>query len=196
MTGQQLFDALLGQTLEERRRDIAVVDETGKHFEIVSLDAHDIPNETLLIVKGEQSGPIPAEPDGAWVICTNDYPYEVCLHDEATARARADTLQQEMDAKPQSQGQRQIYVHKHKCAITKAPPAPADTTATYEVIVGNIGTVHSGNDQGVARTHYDEYVRQSLSGVGRAGNENVVMMVDGEPAEEFNPPADPEHGSV
>lgn len=55
----------------------------------------------------------------------------------------------------------------------------------YEVIVGNIGTVHVGNDRAEASRHFREYVEQSMSGVGRAGCESVTMMKDGEPVAEF-----------
>jgi hypothetical protein len=50
----------------------------------------------------------------------------------------------------------------------------------YEVIVGNIGTVHSGSNKKEALKHWKTYVAQSKSGVGRAGNESVTLMIDGE----------------
>lgn len=50
----------------------------------------------------------------------------------------------------------------------------------YEVVVENIGTVYSGNNPVEARTNYGVYKRQSESGVGRAGNEAVVLFCDGE----------------
>lgn len=51
----------------------------------------------------------------------------------------------------------------------------------YEVIVGNIGTVHSGSNKSEALKHWREYVRQSKTGTGRAGHEPVTLMIDGEP---------------
>lgn len=55
----------------------------------------------------------------------------------------------------------------------------------YEVIVGNIGIVYSGKDFKLACQHYDEYVAQSKSAIGRAGKENVTLMNDGEWEKEF-----------
>lgn len=46
----------------------------------------------------------------------------------------------------------------------------------YEVIVGNVGTVYSGTNGFEARKVYGQYKKQSLSGVGRAGGESVVLM--------------------
>ena len=50
----------------------------------------------------------------------------------------------------------------------------------YEVIVGNIGTVYTGNDENEAFRAYNEYVSQSLQGCGRASYEPVVLMQDNE----------------
>lgn len=50
----------------------------------------------------------------------------------------------------------------------------------YEVIVGNIGTVYSGNDKAEADRAYAHYVEQSNSRLGRAGGEHVTMMVGNE----------------
>ena len=54
----------------------------------------------------------------------------------------------------------------------------------YEVIVGNIGTVYSGNSKSEAVNTYNGYVDQSVGGRGRAGGEDVTMMADGEPYRE------------
>lgn len=54
----------------------------------------------------------------------------------------------------------------------------------YEVIVGNIGTVYSGNIIAEATRKYTTYVQQSRSGRGRAGGESVILMKDGEPIKE------------
>jgi hypothetical protein len=48
----------------------------------------------------------------------------------------------------------------------------------YEVVVGNIGTVYSGNNGSEADSIYDTYVKQSLSKSGRAGNETVTMFFE------------------
>ena len=47
---------------------------------------------------------------------------------------------------------------------------------TYWVIVGNVGTVHSGSDEAEARVIYEEYVCMSRSGFGRAGDASVVLL--------------------
>ena len=56
---------------------------------------------------------------------------------------------------------------------------------TYEVIVGNIGTVHRGSNRAEAMKHFAEYVGQSESDCGRAAGESVTLWTDGEPSEEF-----------
>ena len=60
--------------------------------------------------------------------------------------------------------------------------------SNYQVIVGNIGTVHEGNNPATARGVYDEYKQQSQSGYGRAAGEPVTMFKDGEPHVEYSPP--------
>ena len=57
----------------------------------------------------------------------------------------------------------------------------------YEVIVGNVGSVYSGKDKAEAERVYAEYVEQSNSLLGRAGGEEVTMMVDGELEKEHVP---------
>jgi hypothetical protein len=54
----------------------------------------------------------------------------------------------------------------------------------YEVIVGNIGSVYSGNSLKEANRKFSTYVRQSRQGTGRAAGEDVTMMRDGEPFKE------------
>jgi len=56
---------------------------------------------------------------------------------------------------------------------------------TYDVLVGNVGRVHSGKSRKKALEHFKEYRKQSRSGYGRAGGEDVVLLVDGEPSVEF-----------
>ncbi len=50
----------------------------------------------------------------------------------------------------------------------------------HEIIVGNIGTVYSGRDRNEAAKRYSIYVSMSQSGYGRAANETVTWMRDGE----------------
>lgn len=59
--------------------------------------------------------------------------------------------------------------------------AKARTTrkrSSYEVIVGNIGTVYTGASKLEARKAYLSYVKDSLAGFGRAGGEGVVLLRD------------------
>lgn len=56
--------------------------------------------------------------------------------------------------------------------------------STFEVVVGNIGTVHTGADQTAASTMYDSYVELSKTGYGRTAGESVYLMQDGEPIQE------------
>lgn len=60
----------------------------------------------------------------------------------------------------------------------------------YEVICGNIGTVYSGTDFDKADDTYREYVNQSMAGYGRAAEESVSLMENGEPIKEHFGPAD------
>jgi hypothetical protein len=48
--------------------------------------------------------------------------------------------------------------------------------STYEVVVGNIGTVHRGTNLRDARFHARSYVDQSKSGRGRAAEESVTVL--------------------
>lgn len=52
----------------------------------------------------------------------------------------------------------------------------------YQVIVGNIGTVYSGNTEQTACDIFDEYVKMSQAPYGRASGESVTLMMDGEVA--------------
>jgi len=58
-------------------------------------------------------------------------------------------------------------------------------TEAYEVIVGNIGTVYSGDDMAEAKSTYESYVADSKADYGRAGGEDVTLMVDGEPDSDY-----------
>ncbi len=56
---------------------------------------------------------------------------------------------------------------------------------TYDVIVGNIGTVYSGTNHRDARLHARTYIDQSKSERGRAGGESVTIFKNGEITEEY-----------
>lgn len=56
---------------------------------------------------------------------------------------------------------------------------------TYDVIVGNIGTVYSGHNRREAERTMRTYIEQSQSNVGRAGGEAVTLMQDSEVAKEY-----------
>jgi hypothetical protein len=55
----------------------------------------------------------------------------------------------------------------------------------YEIIVGNIGYVHDGDDLNEALKVFQDYVNQSESGYGRAAWEDVTLLEEGEPVREF-----------
>lgn len=55
----------------------------------------------------------------------------------------------------------------------------------YELIVGNIGTVYSGNNKADALGKFSLYKGQSIGNYGRAAGENVTLMRDGEPWMEY-----------
>ena len=57
----------------------------------------------------------------------------------------------------------------------------------YEVIVGNIGTVYSGGVHQSALNEFTIYRRKSLAGEGRAANEPVMLLRDGEIIREYSP---------
>ena len=58
--------------------------------------------------------------------------------------------------------------------------SPIRGNAQWEVIVGNIGSVYAGNDEGNARRKFDSYVKDSVNDYGRAAGENVTLMRDNE----------------
>lgn len=55
----------------------------------------------------------------------------------------------------------------------------------YQVIVGNIGTVYQGDDEFEAGRIYNDYVELSHSPYGRASNENVTLMADGDIIQDY-----------
>lgn len=54
----------------------------------------------------------------------------------------------------------------------------------FQVIVGNIGTVYTGNSYTQAMAKFTAYVKQSISGTGRASGESVIVLHNGEPQHE------------
>lgn len=55
----------------------------------------------------------------------------------------------------------------------------------FEVIVGNIGTVHAGNNIVSADCKYKTYVKSSQSPYGRASGETVTLLKNGEIVKEY-----------
>jgi hypothetical protein len=56
---------------------------------------------------------------------------------------------------------------------------------TYEVIVGNIGTVYQGCSKSKAYALYLSYRHDFMQQYGRAAGEAVTLMIDGETAVEY-----------
>ena len=52
------------------------------------------------------------------------------------------------------------------------------------VNIGNIGNI-SCSTLDEAKTTFNDYVKQSVSGIGRAGGESVFLLIDGEIYQEF-----------
>jgi len=50
----------------------------------------------------------------------------------------------------------------------------------YTVVVGNIGTIYSGNNRRIATRIWEQYRTASIYGWGKASGEFVVLMVNGE----------------
>ena len=63
---------------------------------------------------------------------------------------------------------------------------------TNEIIVGNVGTVYRGEDFREAWKTYTAYLLKSKQGVGRAANESVVWIRDGDVFQEHTPKPPPE----
>jgi hypothetical protein len=53
---------------------------------------------------------------------------------------------------------------------------------TYTVLVGNIGTVHQGSRKRVALDIFRSYKKDSETACGAAANEEVTLLVGGEPS--------------
>ncbi len=58
---------------------------------------------------------------------------------------------------------------------------------SYQVIVGNIGTVYDGPELKKAIASFKRYMELSTIGGGRGGHEPVTLMKDGEIRKEFHP---------
>jgi hypothetical protein len=57
--------------------------------------------------------------------------------------------------------------------------------AKYQVIVGNIGTVYDGDSRVKAGAEFANYKIDSIRFIGRAAGEDIILMMDGEPLEEY-----------
>lgn len=55
----------------------------------------------------------------------------------------------------------------------------------FEVVVGNIGTVYSGNNYMAACSRFQVYVKQSKSNYGRAAGESVTLLQGSEIRKEY-----------
>lgn len=69
------------------------------------------------------------------------------------------------------------------------------TKNVWEVTVGNIGTVYSGNGTEAKRV-FASYREQSKAAVGRAGGESVTLWKNGEPVKEYTGALDVDAGCV
>jgi hypothetical protein len=57
----------------------------------------------------------------------------------------------------------------------------------YELIAGNVGMVHQGNDKEMAHCLFVDYVERSQSGRGRAAGEPITLLKNGEILLDFLP---------
>lgn len=72
-----------------------------------------------------------------------------------------------------------------------------EQSTRYEVVVSNIGTVYNGEDEGLARDAYANYVYDSkAASFGREAGEDVALLIDGEPAKEHTGWLRAEHESI
>ena len=60
----------------------------------------------------------------------------------------------------------------------------------FEIIVGNVGTVHKGSDEIEANEFFDIYAALSAAGEGRVADESVTLWHNGEPERQFIGAAD------
>jgi hypothetical protein len=57
---------------------------------------------------------------------------------------------------------------------------PKSSKHTYEVIVGNIGTIYTGTDKDQATRDFELYAYRSKHNIGRGAREPVTMTLDGD----------------
>jgi hypothetical protein len=57
-----------------------------------------------------------------------------------------------------------------------------------QLVVGNVGTVYRGTDEGMAQGLYTLYVQYSQYGIGSSANEPVTLLLDGVINREYTPP--------
>ena len=57
----------------------------------------------------------------------------------------------------------------------------------WQVVVGNIGTVYTGNNRKEAVADFVAYAALSRRGIGRAGNESVALLKNGDLVRERRP---------
>ena len=58
----------------------------------------------------------------------------------------------------------------------------------YSVVVGNVGQVYRGKSKTAALKSFNDYVKISKSGRGRAGNESVDLYDDFDVIKSYYPP--------
>lgn len=68
--------------------------------------------------------------------------------------------------------------------------------SNYEVIVENIGTVHTGANKVKAHSIFEDYVQASKNKVGRGADSTVTLMKDGEVSQEWIPASKLKHKTV
>ena len=59
----------------------------------------------------------------------------------------------------------------------------------YEVAVGNIGVAHTGTKAEEALREFNQYVKRSKKGLGRAAYEGVTLFKNGEVLKSYEPPS-------
>lgn len=65
-----------------------------------------------------------------------------------------------------------------------------DQGPRWAVVVGNVGTVYTGESEEEARDTFKHYVDVSAGDMGRAAGEPVYLLCDGEPVEEYDEHSD------
>lgn len=70
--------------------------------------------------------------------------------------------------------------------MKKEPATNIGDVLAFEVIVGNVGRVHEGNHENLARQIFNNYVTLSKQGYGRVAYESVTLFKEGEPIKEYH----------